>query len=188
MLIILHDSRLKLEAGVKKRSWTGKMMLTGNGTERDKGGLCCVGICKRSRCFYNITAKYLSTAFVKRQALAAAASKIPGGPLPSNGCSFPVCAKKNAGEWGLRWSNRPSCGVCHCYWREEQQDRCVGADGGWMVAQAKLISALKKLMTINENYFELPVRWACYFCCFSFLLERKPLEIDPCNILAVRWF
>lgn len=55
-----------------------------------------------------------------------------------------------------------------------------------MVAQAKLISALKKLMTINENYFELPVHWACYFCCFSFLLERKPLEIDPCNVLAVR--
>lgn len=151
-MLILHDSRLKLEAGVKKRSWTGKMMLTGNGTERDKGGLCCVGICKRSRCFYNITAKYLSTAFVKRQALAAAASKIPGGPLPSNGCSFPVCAKKNAGEWGLRWSNRPSCGVCHCYWREEQQDRCVGADGGWMVAQAKLISALKKT---DDNKWKL---------------------------------
>lgn len=73
-------------------------MLTGNGTERDKGGLCCVGICKRSRCFYNITAKYLSTAFVKRQALAAAASKIPGGPIPSNGCSFPVCAKKTQGS------------------------------------------------------------------------------------------
>lgn len=151
-MLILHDSRLKLEAGVKKRSWTGKMMLTGNGTERDKGGLCCVGICKRSRCFYNITAKYLSTAFVKRQALAAAASKIPGGPIPSNGCSFPVCAKKNAGEWGLRWSNRPSCGVCHCYWREEQQDRCVGADGGWMVAQAKLISALKKT---DDNKWKL---------------------------------
>lgn len=72
-------------------------MLTGNGTERDKGNLCCVGICKRSCCFYNIMDKYLSTAFVKRQALAAAASKIPGGPIPSNGCSFPICAKKCRG-------------------------------------------------------------------------------------------
>lgn len=39
-----------------------------------------------------------------------------------------------------------------------------------MVVQAKLISAL---MTINENYSDLPVYWACYFCCFFFFFPGK---------------
>lgn len=134
------------------------MILTGNRTERDKGNLWCGGFCKRSRCFHTLMDKYLSAAFGRRQALAAAASRILGGLTPCTGCSFPVCAKNCRGEactqaicpavvrataTGKRDSTTAVL-VLVDYWRQSDVSDC-----------SRTHPCSEKLMTINKNYPEL---------------------------------
>lgn len=159
MLIILCDSRLKLQAGVKKRSWTGKMIQTGNSSEGDQDDLWCVGSCDRSCCFPSTMDKVPQRCFCHKAGTCCTAMRSRGAWALAMGAPSPSVPK--AAGVSLHLSNMPSCGAATApgertawwWWWCDGADVLLEAKSG-VGDCSRTHPCPEQLLTINESHTE----------------------------------